>query len=650
MDADALLADLDVDQRAAVEAPSLLVAVIAGAGSGKTRVLTRRIAHRIATGTADARHTLALTFTREAAGELRRRLRRLGLHEHVEAGTFHSVMLGILRQRREDTDRPPVTILGDRRRLLRDVVGGGRGLDAVLAEIDWATARGVTSDEYAHAGRSAHRRPPGGLSAIASKLADYESEKRRRGVIDFDDVLLHTLRELRRDRDFADATRWRFRHLHVDEAQDLNPLQQGLVQELRRARDDLFLVGDPAQAIYGFNGADPTLLVDVDERFPGIEVVRLPVNHRCTPQIVRAGVHVLEGPGTGRQHVGDALVSGRDDGPAVGQIVGADESDEATRIARLLATSDPNVIRSGQAAVLARTHAQLGSLADALTAVGLPVRRVGGGANSPIQAAVRSAAYSGSPSRLRAWAHDTLDGGHAPGGNDGDDRDDETRRVAQAALEFLRDNPRGDGAGFRSWVATTNPFDDGDAHGVELLTFHAAKGREWHLVVVSGVESGLVPHRSAGTVATKAEEARLLYVAITRATDHLVLSHAGRRGGYARTLSPFLDDLDLTEPDAVAPPPRRHARPRPDRVLAALRTWRDDAARRNNVLPVQLMSDRDLASIASDRPVTAEELQRSSSLGPIAARRLAPELAAVIETAIADRDAGQSASSTMTGA
>ena len=257
---------------------------------------------------------------------------------------------------------------------------------------------------------------------------------------------------------------------------------------------------------------------------------------------------------------------------------------------------------------------------------------------------MRAAAYNPSASRLRAWAHDTLEDR-----NNLDD-DAEDPRVAAAVLEFLRDNPRGDGATFRSWVATTNPFDDPDSNGVELLTFHAAKGREWHTVVVSGVESSLVPHRSASTTEARAEEARLLYVAITRATDRLVLSHAARRGGYARTPSPFLDDLDLAEPSIVPPPPRRGPRRRPDRVLAALRRWRDDAARRNDVLPVQLMSDRDLASIASERPTTADELQHSSSLGPITARRLAPQLAAVIDAAIAESDPDQSASSTMTGA
>jgi DNA helicase-2/ATP-dependent DNA helicase PcrA len=503
---------------------------------------------------------------------------------------------------------------------------------------------------YIEAARTARRRPPGGLDAVATLLDAYQTEKRRRGLIDFDDVLAHTLDELRRDAAFADATRWRFRHLLVDEAQDLNPLQHGLIDVLRRGRDDLFLVGDPAQAIYGFNGADPTLLVDVGSRFPGVEVIRLPVNHRCTPQIVRAGAHVLT-------HGGDAgsLVSNRGDGPPVELLVGADEADEAGRIAGLLAHVDPNVIRSGQVAVLARTHAQLQPIERALTAVSLPVRRSDRAASSPLQVALRSAAYNGSASRLRAWAHDTLDDEHlfgpAPGTLDEgappfDDRRQERTesaalaRVASAALDFLREQPNGDGATFRAWVATTNPFDDGESNGVELLTFHAAKGREWHLVIVTGVESSLVPHRTAGTAAARAEEARLLYVAMTRASDRLVVSRASRRGGYRRTPSPFTEDLDVTEPAPAPPPARRRPRRPPDRVLAAVRAWRDDAARRNNVLPVQLMSDRDVAAIAAARPTTADELQRASSLGPIAARRLAPQLADVIEAARGRSDPG----------
>jgi DNA helicase II / ATP-dependent DNA helicase PcrA len=662
VDADALIADLDADQRAAVTTESRLVAVIAGAGSGKTRVLTRRIAHRIAAETADPRHTLALTFTREAAGEMRKRLLRLGLREHVEAGTFHSVMLGVLKQRWADTERRPLTVVNDRRRLVGDTIDAGdrRSLAAYLAEIDWASARGIDPERYASAARREQRHPAPGIDRCAAVYADYQTAKKRRGVIDFDDVLAHTIRDLRRDDDFADTVRWRFRHLLVDEAQDLNPLQHALVDLLRAGRDDLFLVGDPSQAVYGFNGADPSLLVDVETRFPGIEVVRLPVNHRCTPQIVAAGVHVLT--------VTDQpspLVSNRADGSTVEQFVGDDEADEARHIAHFVLRCDPNLVRTGEVGVLARTNAQLGPIQEALERSGLPVRRNATANGTPLQTAVRRAASLGSASQLRGWAHDVLDAppvaqslrhrapvahrrvDDGPEGTDGDPE----RRVAAAVLDFLREQPLGDGATFRAWVATTNPFDDASTDGVDLLTFHAAKGREWHTVVVTGVESSLVPHKSAGTVAGRAEEGRLLYVAFTRATDHLLVTRAARRGGYARTPSPFIADLDLTVP-APAPPPGR-VRARVDPLIGALHEWRDDSARRADILPTQLCSDRDLASIARERPTTVEQLAAVTSFGQITAERLAPQILEVVRSSTDSRrgtDVGQSARSTMTGA
>jgi DNA helicase-2/ATP-dependent DNA helicase PcrA len=643
VDADALLADLDGDQRAAVTTPSALVAVIAGAGSGKTRVLTRRIAHRIAVGSADARHTLALTFTREAAGEMRRRLVRLGLREHVEAGTFHSVMLGVLRQRWADTDRRPLTVVSDRRRLVLDAVDAGdrRSVAGYLAEIDWATARGVGPASYAAAARRTQRRPGPGIDRCADVYEAFTTLKRRRGVIDFDDVLAHTIADLERDADFADGVRWRFRHLLVDEAQDLNPLQHRLVDLLRTGRDDLFLVGDPSQAIYGFNGADPSLLVDVETRFPGVEVIRLPVNHRSTPQVVAAGVHVLATSGQP-----SALRSDRADGRTVEVVDAADEGDEAQRVARLVVASDPHLVRTGEVAVLARTNAQLGAFVDELTALGVPVRRSATAAGSPLQEAVRRVAALGSASRLRGWAHDVLDTPPATtarsGPPNGDDDTDPERRVAAAVLDFLREQPLADGATFRAWVATTDPFRDRSTEGVDLLTFHAAKGREWHTVFVTGVETSLVPHKSATTVEGRAEEARLLYVALTRATDRLVVTRAGRRGGYQRAVSPFIADLDLRPAPPVPPPRRRRAEVDP--LIGALRTWRDDAARRAGILPVQLCSDRDLTAIVRSRPRTVDDLVAATSFGAITAEKLAPEILRVVA------DVDQSARSTMTGA
>jgi DNA helicase-2/ATP-dependent DNA helicase PcrA len=675
VDADALIADLDPDQRAAVTTESRLVAVIAGAGSGKTRVLTRRIAHRIATGDADARHTLALTFTREAAGELRRRLHRLGLRDHVEAGTFHSVMLSVLRQRWADTERRPKTIVADRRRLLRDAqreddLGGGRQLVEVgNEEISWAMARGITADRYPALARRDGRRPVGGIDAAGATFDSYVRLKRKRGVIDFDDVLLDVLTDADLDADFADTLRWRFRHVLVDEAQDLNPVQHRLVDMLRTGRDDVFLVGDPAQAVYGFNGADPTLLVEVESRFPGVEVVRLPVNHRCTPQIVRAGAHVLAAGGQPTD-----IRSARDDARPVALLATEDEHAEAAAIATRIAQGDPNLVRAGNVAVLTRTNAQLDLFESALVERGVAVRRSANAGNSPLQSAIRTASANSSPSSLRAWAHDTLDDisllHSAKGRVDDLDRQiaeeqravssdaaspshrparyhsaqiaeahaglaqiEAERRVATTLLEFLRDQPRGDGAEFRSWVATTNPFDDRSTDGVDLLTFHGSKGREWHTVFAAGLETSLMPHKSATTAAERNEEARLLYVATTRATDVLVYSHAERRAGYSRSLSPLLETLDVTEPEAIAPPATlRRATSATDGLLLRLTEWRATTAQRVRVIPTQILSDRDLAKIATARPRTAEEIDSVTSIGLLTARRLAPDVLPLVAT------------------
>ena len=639
------------------------MAVIAGAGSGKTRVLTRRVAHRIATGSADARHTLVLTFTREAAGELRRRLRSLGIRDHVEAGTFHSVMLGVLRQRWSDTDRSPRIVSSDRRRLVKAALSeigrtSRRDLESALAEIEWAGARGLDSTRYASAARRDTRRPDGGIDEAVAAIAAYESLKRSRGVLDFDDVLTGVLDEADRDREFADVLRWRFRHLLVDEAQDLNPVQHRIVDLLRAGRDDVFLVGDPSQAIFGFNGSDPRLLTEVERTFPGVEIIRLPVNHRCTPQIVAAATHVLAAVGPAPD-----LVARRHDGPQVTMIRAEDEHDEASTVARSIVRGDPHLVTSGQVAVLARTNAQLAAFELALTDVGAAVRRRAHADGSPLQAAMRRATESTSPSALRAWAHDTLDDLDAlsvatarlerieralvePAGSTRSPRPGQAavadarralaevesdRRVANAALDFLRDRPRGDGAEFRGWVATTNPFDDSSTDGVELMSFHAAKGREWHTVFVTGVETSLVPHRSATTNDARAEEARLLYVAMTRAGDELIVSSAERRGGYARRPSPFVDGLDVSAPAAQPPPRELIRRRRKSTPIGALREWRRTAAMRANVLPVQLVSDRDLTAIATKRPSTAEELAEATTMGRITAARLAPEILAALD-------------------
>lgn len=604
-----MLTDLDADQRRAVATESQLVAVIAGAGSGKTRVLTRRVAYRVAVGTADLDHTLVLTFTREAARELRRRLPRLGLTGTVTAGTFHSVAQTLLRQRWADRDQAPRSIVTDRHRIVGEVMGSS-GLDDLVNEMNWATARGITAEQYEAIVRHGDRRSPIDADRVAAAMRRYVTEKRSRGVVDLDDLLSLTIDALTTDHEFATVVRWRYRHLLVDEAQDLNPLQYRFLNLLRQDRDDLFLVGDPAQAIYGFNGSDPTILLDVAAHFPGIEVVRLPVNHRCTPQIVAAGAHALRAGDQPTQ-----IESARADGPRVTTLAHDDEGAEAAWVAGTIARLDPTVLRTSDVAVLARTHAVLQLVRVALADRSVAVKRNVDGMGSPLTPFLTAAYRLNDHNRLRQWGHDEAELAEST--------DTPRGEVAVAILDFLREQPTGDGGEFRTWVHTNDPF-GGGAPGVELLTFHGAKGREWRHVHLVGCETGLVPHRSATTNAGRAEESRLLYVALTRASDDLTVNWARRRRGYERKLTPLLDGFTSDAPPLLPPPQELASMTRSDRqvTLERLRDWRSAAARAGGILPDAVCTDRALGLIADHRPASPEELDRITGLGAITSRRL----------------------------
>jgi DNA helicase-2/ATP-dependent DNA helicase PcrA len=333
------------------------------------------------------------------------------------------------------------------------------------------------------------------------------------------------------------------------------------------------------------------------------------------------------------QH-GDA-VSARDDGPAVEILAAGDERAEADLVARLVAGQPPILRRDGQVAVLGRTHEQLGILRSALVAVGVAVQQQAVPAGSPLAAALSTATALRSAARLRAWSHDVLETAPPAGGAAMSAHEQADRRVAAAALEFLREQPAGDGNGFRSWIFTTAAFaQPGGDVGVELLTFHAAKGREWHTVVVAGAETGLVPHRSATTFATKAEEARLLHVAMTRAADHLIVTYAERRRGYARKLSPFIVGLPTGAVPVVARPP--HLTHPPDVValrIESLHSWRRTAARAAALLPAQICSDADISAIAAAPPSSPDELSALTSFGPVTAAQAFEPISAALAAA-----------------
>jgi superfamily I DNA/RNA helicase len=373
MDAsDGLLTDLTASQSRAVTTPSATVCVLASAGAGKTRVLTRRVGHRVSSGTAKAQHVVAITFTRKAADELRQRLNELGLSTPVTAGTFHSLALSQLRRWWADRRTPEPGLLRRKGRLLAELAVGRPGLQDVdvgqLASlVEWAKARHVQPEDLVAALANARRELPADGEAIAGLYGRYEDEKRRRRLVDFDDLLGRYADALETDNRYAAAQRWRWRHVFVDELQDVNPLQYRLLVALLGQNDDLFVVGDPNQAIYGWNGADPGFLAGFPERWPDAEVVRLDENHRSSPQVVAAA-----GSALGRHAA--PVRSSRPDGPLPCLRSYPSEDAEATSVAAQLLEAHARGLRWADMAVLTRTNSQAGVIGEALCRQGVPFR------------------------------------------------------------------------------------------------------------------------------------------------------------------------------------------------------------------------------------------------------------------------------------
>lgn len=603
-----VLFGLDAEQREAVVSTAAPLAIVAAAGSGKTTVLTRRIAYRVANGTADARHVLALTFTRDAAAELKRRLRRLDIREPIEAATFHGMALRLLRDRALAAHQPPPQVANDRVRLAREVLTELKlkvEPFPALADLDWARARMVPADRYEAANRLARRRSALPPAHYGTFVDAYERLKRRRGVIDFDDLLAQTLNALRTDPAWAEGVRWRYRHLFVDEAQDLNPLQHAVLEGIRGGRPDICLVGDPRQAIYGWNGADPSTLAEVELHYPRVTVLALSSNYRCSPQVLRAGAAALQASG---QH--DSSHSELPGGPAVRVQSYEDERAEAEAVARHVRAL-MHQRRGRELAVLARTNEQLTVLQATFDEHGIETERSVG--RSPLETVLRNAYRCTTRELLATWVEAALV-----------DIDEVTRRVAFEADRFLSS---GEAGTFRAWVEARTAFDDleptHDGDAVALITFHAAKGREWHGVVITGAEEGLVPHGSAGSALQLAEEARLFYVAITRAAHDLLITHCATRQrkttAPSRWLQAVVDTGTIDEP--VAPPIRERRAVDP---LEPFRAWRAAIARVGGQSELAVCSDRVLRRLAESPPASTSELATRLGISETAAAALRP--------------------------
>lgn len=660
MDPDRLLDGLDPSQRRAVTTRTHPLAILAGAGSGKTRVLTRRIAHRCLTGDADARHVLALTFTRRAAQELDGRLRSFGLRDLPAAGTFHAVAYAQLRTRWAGEGRAAPTLLDRKGRTLARVLGGTTRISPadLAAEIEWAKARLVAPEQYERAAARADRRVAVEPARVAAWYARYEEEKRKRGLVDFDDLLARCAEAIESDPSFAAAQRWRFRHVFVDEYQDLNPLQERLLRAWVGDRRDLAVVGDPNQAIYGWNGADASFLREFARHHPGAEVVALEHSYRSTPQILGAAATVLA---NGRRPGAEALVAHRPDGPPPVVVGYVTDLDEANGIAR--AAHDhhlPGRPWSAQA-VLVRTNAQTALIEAAFRRAAIPHRVRGASAllddpevrdllrgydrlDEPLTTTLADLDARVASLRAQAAADadeldaeaDPLDPVTGPA----DETSTAGRRIAalEQVLRLGRDllvvEPHTRTDAFGGWLRTTLREDGADPRdAVSILSFHAAKGLEWPVVHLAGLEAGLVPLAHARSPEERAEEQRLFYVALTRAADVVRCSWASQRTFGAQTVerrpSPYLtwirdaaghqaEAVRTTDPEPGLhasraaldhPPPRPVADLEADHALrAALHSWRAEVARQAGARPTVVLPDKALEAIVRRRPDTPEAL------------------------------------------
>ncbi len=673
-----LLEGLSGPQRSAVVSEATPLCVVAAAGAGKTRVLTRRIAYRCATGRAGAGHTLALTFTRKAAGELQHRLAALGLRERVAAGTFHSHASAQLQRWWTDRRQAPPTLLDRKSRVLGPLVEGRPGLGAaplsdLAAVIEWAKARTV-APEALEAILADGRYVPGGRGLpsgvrpadVAALYRRYEDEKRRRGLIDFDDLLGRCADALETDQEFARAQRWRWRHVYVDEFQDLNPLQYRLLRAWLGSSQDLCVVGDPNQAIYGWNGADPGLLRSFQDHWPSAQIIHLDANHRCSEPVVRAAAAVLGREGAHLSGVGRG-------GPVPGIHRFDTESAEAEAVAAALAAGHGEGRRWGSMAVLVRTNAQLPAFQETLTAAGIPWWSASSAAllDEPAVRDTMSQWRSNARRPLRMAVADLqeamlADRRSEAGCGEGHDA---LAALADTAWSLLGSRPEASVGDWLQWLPSTvkdRSDRTGPADAVTLSSFHRAKGLEWDLVWVAGVEEGLVPMgRSTGSAA-ESEERRLLYVALTRAGRELHMSWCAARsfGGrpvvrrpsrWLEAVAQVCETMIADESDRRAGPGadwrsrleaqrealRRSATeagrpagrtsppgwPDPDPDLRqTLLAWRLDAARNSGVPPGVLLHDATVEALASIRPRTMEQLLAIPGFGPVKASRYGPIL------------------------
>jgi DNA helicase II / ATP-dependent DNA helicase PcrA len=617
--AEAIFDGLNPEQRRAVEAVRGPVCILAGAGSGKTTTITRRIANQVATGAFSPGEILAVTFTDKAAGEMRSRLAALGA-AGVPARTFHAAALAQLRHFRGDAlgeilpSKAPV-LLPLARSL--PIPFRFRPLADLATEIEWAKNRRLTPATYRR--ELGDHEPPIPPDLMERVFRTYEERKAARGLLDFEDLLELAVRLYDESPEAAAAFRARYRAFTVDEYQDVNLLQQSLLERWLGDRDELCVVGDDYQSIYSFTGATPEHLLAMPSRFPGALVVRLEENYRSTPEILALANRLVPGLGGSEKVLRASLPAG----PEPVALVQPDRATEIASVVGQIRRLAGEGVPYEEMAILYRLNARSEDWEEALAAAGIPfqvrgaafirrpaaqrtMRLLRGREGSPAQGAVADAV------RRQGWVA-------RPAAGLGDEeltrQADLSRLLAlveqlptdASVADFVRDLEERFGA-------------ETQGRGVELLTYHRAKGLEWEAVFLPRLEEKELPYGRALRGDGLAEERRLLYVGLTRAKRHLALTWAGKP-------SRFLAELGVV--GAARP---KAPKPEPTPEFEALRRWRAERAKADEVPAYVVFHDSTLHEIAAIRPSTREQLSAIAGVGPTKLERYADDLLEALAT------------------
>ena len=600
-----ILDGLNPEQRRAAEAVRGPVCILAGAGSGKTTTITRRIAWQVASGAVRLDEILAVTFTDKAAAEMRSRLERLGV-AGVEARTFHSAALSQLRRARGDG---PGRILSTKALLLRQIGNTlpppyrFRPAGDLATEVEWAKNRRLTPQSYRD-GLGAHE-PPIPADLMAKVFREYERRKQASGLIDFEDLLELAVRMYEQDEWALAALRERYAAFTVDEYQDVNLLQQSLLELWLGPRDDLCAVGDDYQSIYGFTGASPEWLLGLGSRFPGATVVRLEENYRSSPQVLALANRLVPKLGGAEK----TLRATKPQGPEP-DLRGFDspEAEGAWILERVRALRAEGVAYEGMA-VLIRLNARSVDFEELFADAEIPFQGAAllsrDGARQLLKG-LRGAGFGSLADEVRRVARQQ---GLVEPVPDGVGERELVRQADLARLCKLAEEFDDGTKTVEQWVEWLRArFDHGAQGGVHLLTLHRAKGLEFDAVFLPRVEEKELPCKPALRVPARlAEERRLLYVGITRARKHLALTWAAKP-------SRFLLELGV-EGGAPAKPKLCAAEP-DDPTYAALKEWRLKRSKADEIPAYVVFHNSTLAEIAVRRPRTIAELASVPGVGP----------------------------------